>query len=43
LDYAEHLGQIKHNMEDREITIPKLIADMDSFEENLREEYSKRD
>lgn len=43
LDYAEHLGQIKHNMEDKEITIPKLIADMDSFEENLREEYSKRD
>jgi len=43
LDYAEHLNHIKHNMEDKDITIPELIADMDSFEERLREEYSKRD
>jgi glutamine synthetase len=43
LDYAEHLNHIKHNMEDKDITIPVLIDNMDSFEEKLREEYSKRD
>jgi hypothetical protein len=30
-------------MEDKDITIPVLIDNMDSFEEKLREEYSKRD
>jgi glutamine synthetase len=43
LDYAETLNQVSNNMVDREITIPGFVENMESFEESLKEEYSKRD